>query len=252
MTPYCDEWMDLLLEALPHQKIRSSYRKGRPGFPSRLAFMHPDAVAAFVRMEEACGWRIVLTDAWRASLVSLNRRYPVGKPVRRTTQPPAWSGHNHGFSIDIDVDLTLKLTGWTKRELDVFMEGFGFYCHRRDHRRGSEDWHYNAIVLPGDDWMRHAGRVTSPAVEAMMKAIYGRYWRMTVRQKQRSLKHLKLYPGAIDGVWGGWSKKAAVAFQRAWHLTPDGVVGARTGRLLAFRCAELRNPLVRDLWTVKG
>lgn len=249
----CDEFMELRLVAAPHKKIRSHYRNGKPGFPARMAFLHPDVLPSFVEMQEACDWNIVLTDIWRASLVSLNRKYPDAKPMRRTVQPPAWSAHGYGFAIDIDTAPTLKRMKCSKRELDEFMAAHGFHCHRRDHRRGSEDFHFNGLVLPGQDWMRYASKTrTSPAVEQMIRATYGKYWRMTANQKQRCLKFLKLYPGEIDSVFGPWSKTAARSFQKAWRLRADGIIGPDTGRLLQFRCAELRCKPVNRLWTVTG
>jgi hypothetical protein len=249
-----DVFMELELEALPIKQIRSHYRQGRPGFPARMGFMHPACVEAFIEMQEAAGWNIVLTDAWRAALMSLKRKYPEGKPMRRGTQPPAYSGHNYGFSIDIDTSATLKRMKMTKRQLDTFMREYGFVCHRLDHRRGSEDWHYNALVLGKgfDHWMKYAGRRTSSAVERMIKETYGKHWKPTNKQIQRYMKFLKLYPGRIDGDMGPMSKTAVRAFQRAWKLAADGAPGPKTCRVLSFRCAELRNDLINDLWTVTG
>jgi hypothetical protein len=154
----------------------------------------------------------------------------------------------------VDVKRTLRRLRWTKRRLDEFMASFGFYCHRLDHKRGNEDWHYNGLVLPGADWFdTYATRTrSSPALEWMIVGTYGHYWRMTKKQQQRCLKFLHLYPGDIDGKFGKMSKTAARSFQRAWHLKTDGIIGKKSGRVLQFRCAELRNPLVQDLWTVTG
>lgn len=251
---YCDFFMELKLARMPVEKVRSRYRRDRSaGFPVRLGFLHPEALVAFVAMQEACGWLIVLSDGWRAAIVSLEKKYPPGKPANKYSQFPAHSGHNFGYSIDVDVPATLRLTGWSKRELDDFMASFGFYCHRRDHKRGKEEWHYNALFIGAVDWMRYATATrTSQALERMVVGTYGDTWRVTQKQAQRGLKLLGLYPGEIDGKWGNWSKVAARSFQRAWHLKEDGVIGVKSGRVLQLRCAELRNPLVQDLWTVKG
>ena len=44
---------------------------------------------------------------------------------------------------------------------------------------------------------------------------------MTVRQKQHLLGYLGYYLGAVDGIWGEKSRKAAEKFQRAYGLEPD-------------------------------
>ena len=49
-----------------------------------------------------------------------------------------------------------------------------------------------------------------------------------VKALQRELASLGYYAGAIDGDYGQATVKAVAAFQRAGHLTPDGVVGRST------------------------
>lgn len=243
--------MKLELVALDHENIRSSYRDGEAGFPARLAFLHPEAAGAFARMNEAAGGNIVLTDCWRSALISLQRKFPIDRPPRPGVQRPGLSAHNWGFAIDIDTAATLKRTAMTKARFDGFAAAFGWHCHRRDHKRGAEDWHFNALVMPGD-WTRIGSSSTAPAVEAMIVATYGRHWTMTELDAQRALADEGFYAGELDGIWGAMSAAAAAAFQRAWRLKADGVVGALTGRLLALRAAEREQPLVAKLWTVTG
>lgn len=250
-----DTFMELKLAPLPRKKIRSHYKKGDFGFPSRMSFLHPKCAAAFVEMQMAAGWDIVLTDAWRAGAMSRKRKYPKGKPMRRSTKAPAHSGHNYGFSIDIDTAATMKRMKLSKKELDAFMARFGFVCHRKDHRRAIEDWHYNALVLGGgpERWLKESKwrRSTARSVEMMIREAYGDYWSPSTKQKQVYLKFLGMYSGKIDGDFGPKSKAAAREFQRQWHLKVDGVIGKKTSRVLAFRCAELKNAHVKDLWTVR-
>lgn len=254
MVALCEDFMDLSLARVPVELTRSAYRRDRsPGFPARLGFLHPEALQAFLGMQEQCGWKIVLSDCWRAVIISLVKKYPIAGPTNRYAQFPAHSGHNYGFSIDVDVTATLRLTGWTKRQLDEFMASFGWHCHRLDHKRGKEEWHYNALFIGAIDWMKFATKTrSSTALEKMIVGTYGDTWRLSRKQAQRALKFLGLYPGEVDGVWGTQSKVAARSFQRTWHLKPDGIIGTKSGRVLQLRCAEMRNPLVKDLWTVQG
>lgn len=252
-----DDFMPLALTPIPRQIIRSHYKDGEPGFPGRMSFLHPRCASAFGNMQAEAGWNIVLSDAWRAGAMSLKRKYPKypkKRPSSKGTQPPGYSGHNYGFSIDISVSMTLRRMGMNKKQLDAFMAEHGFICHRKDHRRTWEEWHYNALVLSeGPAYWLKASRwrlSTARSVEKMIEEAYGHYWRPSDKQKQRYLKFLKLYSGKIDGDFGPKSKAAARAFQKAWCLKVDGVVGPKTSRVLAFRCAELRNPHVKDLWTV--
>lgn len=251
----CDQFMRLDLVKLPYRRIPGIYGANKTQFAKRLAFMHPVCATSFLIMQEECSWNIVLSDAWRASLSSLHRKFPPGKPVRRGTQRPGYSGHNYGFSIDIAVTKTMRRMGFKrKRDLDEYMIEHYFFCHRQDHRRDREEWHYNSLVLGigPQKWLRYAGRSTAGAVEAMIRAVYGTYWKPSKRQLQRNLKYVKLYHGEIDGKIGPLSNTAVRVFQGAWRLKADGVAGPRTCRTLAFRCAELRNPLIKSLWSVRG
>jgi peptidoglycan hydrolase-like protein with peptidoglycan-binding domain/uncharacterized protein YegP (UPF0339 family) len=53
-----------------------------------------------------------------------------------------------------------------------------------------------------------------------------------VARLQRLLRHAGFAPGAIDGRFGPHTERALVDFQRARHLTVDGIAGAITGRAL--------------------
>lgn len=249
-----DNFMPLALVALPNDKIGSTYRDGEPGFPSRMGFLHPRAAGALRCALRELGQALVLSDAWRAAGASLARRYPDGGGVRRGVKPPGFSAHNYGLAIDVDIRRTLQRTGLNKRQLDEKLAEHGWYCHRKDHRITSEAWHYNALVTGrGAEYLQETQgkRSTAAAVEAAILDLYGYAWAPSKLQLQRYLAFLALYTGAIDGLLGRKTREAVEAFQRAWKLKVDGVAGPATCRVLALRCAELRHPLTRGLWTVR-
>lgn len=247
-----DSFMPLDVEVVDHTRVPGIYGKNKNRFAKRLSFMQPEAHDSFIVMQKDCDWKIVLSDMWRSSLSSLARRYPPGRRMRRHTKPPAFSGHNKGLSIDIDVKRTMALMEMTKRELDGWMAEYGWYCHRRDHKLKSEDWHYNYLdedAAAAAEWLQHASRwSTAGAIEAKIKGWYSSYWAPSKKQLQRYLQYLNIYEGEIDGVIGNLSHAAIRVFQGAWHLKVDGVAGSRTCRTLAFRCAELRH---RDIAALK-
>lgn len=55
---------------------------------------------------------------------------------------------------------------------------------------------------------------------------------MTVKQTQCLLAYLGYYTGQIDGQWGGMSTAACRAFQADYGLTPDGICGTMTQKML--------------------
>jgi len=57
---------------------------------------------------------------------------------------------------------------------------------------------------------------------------------------QTALSRLGYAPGPIDGAWGGKTRAAVVAFQRARGLSPDGVVGPKTIAALQAAVADMR------------
>ncbi|WP_201092224.1 peptidoglycan-binding domain-containing protein [Thiocystis minor] len=70
-----------------------------------------------------------------------------------------------------------------------------------------------------------------------------------VRHLQSSINFLQIVspPLAVDGIFGPKTQAAVIAFQRALHLTTDGIVGPLTGQALAgtlflamIRPAQLR------------
>ena len=55
---------------------------------------------------------------------------------------------------------------------------------------------------------------------------------MTIKQQQHLLGYLGYYNGQIDGQWGRMSTEACRAFQADYGLTPDGICGTMTQKML--------------------
>ena len=53
-----------------------------------------------------------------------------------------------------------------------------------------------------------------------------------VMQIQSLLLRLGYEPGPIDGIFGSQTRQAVMAFQRSFSLTPDGIIGLNTYRIL--------------------
>lgn len=206
-------------------------------FPSSAALLQPDAAAGFLAVEAGTGKKLRVSDIFRspeASLAAMQKKTGV--------QPPGWSGHNFGFSIDVALDACLASFAMTKQAFDAMMASYGWYCHRKDHARGSEDWHYNffgvgAVAAP---WLAACANsvVTSAGVEAKMLALYGESFKLSTIEIQTLLQKLKMYGGDIDGVFGPRSQQAVLAFERAWLLPMDGQPDPRMMRTLATVASE--------------
>lgn len=60
----------------------------------------------------------------------------------------------------------------------------------------------------------------------------------SIEDIQKALKNAGDYTGKIDGKLGSGTKQAIVEFQKAHHLTPDGILGKRTWKLLKANLKE--------------
>jgi hypothetical protein len=207
------------------------YGKKKNTLPKRMRWLHPAAARSFAR--DLAKW-VVVSDMFRSAESSL---WAIQN--RKGSKRPGTSGHNFGLSIDLNVTKTLRKLGMKKkRQLDNWMEARGWYCHRRDHRRGWEDWHYNFLGPWVDKVLRDSDPRTSWALERLLKLLYGRSFKLTKKQIQERLHTLGLYGGEIDGKIGPLSREAVKAFQRTWKLTVDGIPGTMTQRTLAYVPAE--------------
>ena len=100
-----------------------------------MLFLEPEAATAFAEIAPY----VVVSDMFRSPESSLRK-----VQTDPNALPPGVSIHNMGLAIDIDVDASMTGFGVkTKAALDAEMEKHGWFCHRRDHAREKECWHYN-------------------------------------------------------------------------------------------------------------
>jgi hypothetical protein len=198
--------------------------------PSRMRFLAPEAAASYMQFERSAH-RLRVSDMWRSAESSLQ-----AGQEKRGVKPPGQSGHNFGFSMDIDVKWLLREYRIGKAELDAQMAQAGWYCHRKDHEIDIECWHYNHFgAYPGRylDAAKPYGS-TAAGLELLIQDRYGGMFTLTPVEIQTVLQSMRLYSGEIDGDLGPLTRQAIKSFQRAWHLPETGLAGSDTQRLLAF------------------
>jgi hypothetical protein len=218
----------LRLSVLPTEAVRGIYGLHKNALPERMRFLYPAAAASYL---QHLADRVVVSDMFRSAEASL-----LAVRTRAGSQPPAFSAHNYGLAIDLDIDRTRRAVGaQTKKSLDHWMAERGWFCHRRDSRDAMEAWHYNFEV---DSLIGSGERTTAPAVERKIQLLYGSAFQLDARGVQRALKQLGLYAGEVDGDIGPLSRTAISAFQRAWSLRVDGDAGTMTKRTLAYVTAS--------------
>jgi hypothetical protein len=230
--------LTLDLKALPSNRVRGSYVINRiPGkLPLRSLFLHPLAADSFLAdLADA----VSVTDMFRSAEVTM-----MAIAAGRGTRLPGYSGHNFGFSIDIDLDVTLRERRLEKAAFDSWMAARGWHCERRDGTRGLDDHHYDFLALgeqlglaPMSDPIRD--------LETLIVRVYGEALAPDPEESQRQLKKLRHYGGVVDGEIGPVTTEAIRIFQRAWQLDRDaqttlGTLDARTRRTLAFVCCQRR------------
>jgi hypothetical protein len=225
--------MEIKLKEIPDDQVIGIYGEGKRHLPQRMRYLAPDAADSFLADLTPVA---VVSDMLRSAESSLRARRE-----GRGAQRPGYSGHGYGFSIDVDVDKMLRTLKFkTKAQLDAWMIERNWHCHRRDHRRGSEDWHHNYLT-PDEykQFVKPNDERTSAALERKISANYGAWWlNMSPSETQRCLAKLKLYSGEIDGKFGPLSREATRVFQRAWMLEPTGKPDTMTNRTLAFVTAD--------------
>ncbi len=212
------------------------YGPTKDQFAARMSYLQADACQAYQAAAKALHLRV--SDMFRTADESLRAR-----ATKQGVQAPGYSAHNYGMAIDIDTDTVMASANLDKPALDRAMESFGWWCHRKDGRRGSEDWHYSFLGVgqaaqPYLDAAK-ASTVRAAAVEARIKATFGADLLLSPDEAQIGLARMKLYHGEIDGRFGGGSREALKAFQRAWSLPVTGELDARTERTLAYVTAEI-------------
>jgi len=228
--------MCLRLRKLP-ATILGIYGPGKNSLPERMRYLEPEAADSYLALE-ATPQRLRVTDMWRSADSSLQASLE-----KRGVQRPAFSGHNYGLSIDLDVRDCMDRLHMSKRALDDFMASQGWYCHRKDHVLDSEGWHFNFLGIGGDAerYLAQSARAqsTAPALEAKIQELYGADLDLPALQVQAALRRAHLYTGDLDGILGPMSRRAILSFQRAWELPATGVADTVTQRTLAFVTAEV-------------
>lgn len=196
--------------------------------PPRMLFLEPEAAASMEQVAKS----VIISDMFRSPESSL-------AAVRegRGAKMPGYSGHNFGLSIDLDVPGSIKRGGFAdKRQLDVWLRGIGWFCHRKDHLitpLAGESHHFN-FFGPG-----FVSKASSPAaLEAKIVSMYGKDFNLTAKQMQAALAKLHFYSGMVDGKVGPLTKEAIRVFQRAWGQRETGSLDARGMRTLAYVAAE--------------
>jgi len=226
--------MQLVLAELP-DSLQHYTGKPVPKWMRRLA---PDAAGSLLRVEAETGG-LVYTDLWRSAEVSLAAR-----AEKQGVQLPAYSPHNYGFAVDVAVDETLRKRNWSYTQLLGVLEGYGWYCHRRDGAPGkSESWHFNFLRPGGKPYLGNVDPKKATTwhlgVEARIQESYGAQLCLDTPGVQYALKKLRMYVGEVDGVVGPITRQGIAAFQRAWGLKATGVADEKTQRTLAFLACEV-------------
>lgn len=215
--------LNLVLRQLPDTTL-GIYGPDKNTMPASMRRLHPLAAESFQNLAGV----LRISDAFRTPESSLH-----AMQIKRGVQPPGFSAHNFGFAIDVALGDCLKRLGMTKTKFDEAMAEYGWFCHRRDHNRGMEDWHYNhgieAFIDPKDT-------STAPAVERLIQQTYGEQLRLSALEAQTLLKQMRYYQGDLDGEIGPRTEAAIGAFQKAWQVKESGL-GRKTQRVLAVVAA---------------
>lgn len=214
--------MRIVLSQLP--KIKGPDAWG-DRLPHRAALLHPLAARSFVDLYRASGEAIEVTDCWRSPEESFR-----AMQTKRGVQPPGRSAHNYGLAVDLTIDEILRSPTWSYERILDHMAAYGWHCHRRDRRRGAEDWHFNWLGMKADSYLAlYPTRGWDAPAEQRMQDIYGPQMALSDAEIDAALARLGLT---------GSREERVCAFQSRWQLTADGIAGPRTQRVLACVTAE--------------
>lgn len=216
--------------------------------PARMRFMAPDAAHALLRLNASLGGLLVFTDILRSADASL-----AALRTKRGVQPPGFSGHNFGFSFDLDLGASLRALDMTYAQLLARLEASHFFCHRLDGSvHASEAWHFNFLTESPGDYLAKAEvkdpRTWARPVELLIQERYGHTFQPSPGALQLALADLGYYGGAIDGILGPLSREAIRAFQRAFNLIETSPPDARTLRTLVFVASTRQLDPPRPQW----
>lgn len=226
----------MLVLKLTQTKVRawSGYTANRTGWlPARMSWMQPEAAKALREMQEACGHVMEFTDAYRRVMFQIRCIQGASERKRRLYAPPTKSGHNFGWSVDINVADTLAAfraagkpelvsAGQNRHALGLWMSQFGWTGIR------SENWHFNHLA-------GHASTI------ARIDAEYGEAMKLDNADVQRALNALmpKEKPLNIDGELGTKSSAAAKKADKILGTKDNGAFSAWFRRVLAGATATI-------------
>lgn len=201
--------------------------------PHRMLWLHKDAKESLLKVAKETSIKLWFSDIFRSGEASLRAR-----SRKRGVQRPSKSAHNFGLAVDLHVDKVLMQSILTKKALDLLLEEYGWYCHRKDHALRFESWHYNYLGDNACKYIRDEDRHHSSSIERKIQDLYGDELTLDKFESQVCLKQLRFYGGAIDGIHGPITKQATSQFQKGWLLPVTRRVDALTQRTLAYVCGE--------------
>ena len=228
--------MKLHLSELDTEDVIGIYGPNNNVLANRMRFLHPDAAKSYLKMSKEK--KVKCSDMYRTFEASLSAH------TRKGAARPGYSGHNFGFSIDIDTRWVLKQNGFSgKVELDEWMASHGWYCHNPPgETRSHESWHFNYFGEEADKYLATRStdkRTWSRPLEAKVTDVYGFWWhKATPKDVQEALASLNMYGGDIDGVHGALTEESLMIFQRAWGLKVSGLANTMTTRSLMCVSSE--------------
>jgi murein L,D-transpeptidase YcbB/YkuD len=203
--------------AIP-RNVEGIYGNNRDHLPQRMRYLE---IEAAISWDEHLADKVVVSDMFRSAEGSLRALRKGG------AQRPGYSAHNYGLAVDLEVSRTMKKMGVkNKAELDAYMESVGWYCHRKDHKRNREEWHYNFLGLEGGYLDDENDKYRSAAIEQKILAENKDIFNMD-DENARLLLAIK-YPDYPE------LSKAIRKFQGDWWLEDDGILGPMTRRTLAY------------------
>lgn len=234
---------DLLLHLdvvpMDPKRVRGTYNTKANGPNSMrpdMLFLHPAAAASYA---DIAAW-FVCSDMFRSPESSLD-----AVESGRGALLPGYSRHGFGLAVDADIDASLVRLGVhlklgrdaTKAEMDREMERAGFYCHRRDHLRKKEAYHFNWLGKGTE--IAPQFRTTYGYGEAQLVRMYDLTpeddaCQAMLRELHRRDPKTYLDPGPVDNDPGPRTGAAVKVFQLKWHLRANGVLDHRTGRTLSL------------------
>jgi hypothetical protein len=229
--------MKLYLSELEQDQVIGIYGPNKDRLANRMRFLHPDAAKSYLKMSEEK--LIKCSDMYRTFDASLKAH------LKKGAARPGYSGHNFGFSIDIDTRWVIKANHFAdKKELDEWMASHGWYCHNPPgETRSKESWHFNYFGDEAEKYLAvrtDAKRTWARPLEQKIQDVYGFWWdleKVTVEAVQSALADLKMYGGDIDGKRGEMTREAIQMFRTAWGLG-QGADDARMVRTLMCVSSE--------------